>query len=89
MYAIDCQPWQQQQNYQHLQWSLVEFQKHWHKHQLYQRKQINSVCSTISLGTQTIQTDIEILQRVESILSGPDSGALSQFLDIFWVVMEN
>ena len=43
----------------------------------------NFVCSTISSKTQTDQFSKETLKRVESILSGPHSGAFCQIMDIF------
>ena len=43
----------------------------------------NFVCSTISSKTQTDQFSSETLKRVESILSGPHSGAFFQIMDIF------
>ena len=43
----------------------------------------NFVCSTISSKTQTDQFSSETLKRVESILSGPHSGAFCQIMDIF------
>ena len=43
----------------------------------------NFVCSTISSKTQTEQFSSETLKRVESILSGPHSGAFCQIIDIF------
>ena len=42
----------------------------------------NFVCSTISSKTQTDQFSSETLKRVESILSGPNSGAFCQIMDI-------
>ena len=48
------------------------------------QKTIHSfVCSTISSKTQTDQISSETLKRVESILSGPHSGAFCQIMDIF------
>ena len=44
----------------------------------------NFVCSTISSKTQTDQFSSETLDRVESILSGPHSGAFCQIMDIFF-----
>ena len=46
MYASDFHPWQQRQpNYQYLQRSLAESQKHWRDlHQLYHRKQFTILC---------------------------------------------
>ena len=41
------------------------------------------MCSTISSKTQTDQFSSEILKRVESILSGPHSGAFRPIMDIF------
>ena len=41
------------------------------------------MCSTISSKTQTDQFSSETLERVESILSGPHSGAFCQIMDIF------
>ena len=43
----------------------------------------NFVCSTISSKTQTDQFSSETLKRVESIMSGPHSGAVCQIMDIF------
>ena len=43
----------------------------------------NFLCSTISSKTQTDQFSSETLKRVESILSGPNSGAFCQIMDIF------
>ena len=43
----------------------------------------NFVCSTVSSKTQTDQFSSETLKRVESILSGPHSGAFCQIMDIF------
>ena len=42
----------------------------------------NFVCSTISSNTQTDQFSSETLKRMESILSGPHSGAFCQIMDI-------
>ena len=85
MYASDFHPWQQRQpNYQNLQRSLVESQKHWRDlPQFYHRKQFTILCSTISSKTQTDQFSSESLKRMESILSGPHSGAFCQIMDIF------
>ena len=46
MYASDFHPWQQRQsNYQNLQRSQAEIQKHWQElHQLYHRKQFTILC---------------------------------------------
>ena len=41
------------------------------------------MCSTISSKAQTDQFSSETLKRVESILSGPHSGAFCQIMDIF------
>ena len=49
----------------------------------------NFVSSTISSKTQTDQFSRETLKRVESILSGPHSGAFCQNMDIFLSVLEN
>ena len=43
----------------------------------------NFMCSTISSKTQADQLSSETLKRVESILSGPHSGAFCQIMDIF------
>ena len=43
----------------------------------------NFLCSTISSKTQTDQFSSETLKRVESILSGPHSGAFCHIMDIF------
>ena len=85
MYASDFHPWQQRQpNYQNLQRSLAESQKHWRSTSIVPQKTIhNFVCSTISSKTQTDQFSRETLKRVESILSGPHSGAFCQIMDIF------
>ena len=42
----------------------------------------NFMCSTISSKTQIDQFSSETLKRVESILSGPHSGAFCQIMDI-------
>ena len=88
MYASDFHPWQQRQpNYQNLQRSPAESQKHWgdlRSTSIVPQKTIhNFVCSTISSKTQTDQFSSETLKRVESILSGPHSGAFCQIMDIF------
>ena len=49
----------------------------------------NFVSSTVSSKTQTDQFSSETLKRVESILSGPHSGAFCQNMDIFLSVLEN
>ena len=43
----------------------------------------NFVCSTFSSKTKTDQFSSASLKRVESILSGPHSGAFCQIMDIF------
>ena len=47
------------------------------------------MCSTFSSKTQTDQFSSETLKRVESILSGPHSGAFCQVMDIFIIGFGN